>query len=197
VAVDVADFWRFLERSGEATTDPQRRAEWLEHRLSRVAPDHIVDFQIHVDTARRPIDTWDMLGAANQVMDGLCSGDSFWYFQPWLIGQGQHWWRHAAQHPDNLADLPAVQALAGRRPQDWPDSEWPHWEDLSSVAARAYDHVTGQDDGIDDALGKRGHRRPSDPEMAGMAWDIDNLVTIGRRLPRLSRMFPRHRHFHA
>jgi hypothetical protein len=123
--VDVADFWRFLERSGDATAHPRRRAQWLEHRLSRVAVDHIVDFQIHVDTARRPIDTWDMLGAANQVMDGLCSGDSFWYFQPWLIGQGQHWWRHAAQHPDNLADLPAVQALAGRRPQDWPDSEWP------------------------------------------------------------------------
>jgi hypothetical protein len=88
-AMDVADFWRFLERSGDATTHPRRRAEWLEHRHSRVALDHIVDFQIHVDTARRPIDTWDMLGAANQVMDGTCSGDSFWYLQPWLIGQGR------------------------------------------------------------------------------------------------------------
>ena len=113
-----------------------------------------------------------MLGAANQIMDGLCSGDSFWYFQPWLIGQGRHWWRHAAQHPDNLADLPAVQALAGRRPQDWPDPEWPDWDDLAHVAARAYDHVTGHitgnTDGIDDALHERGHRRPT-PTVAAVS----------------------------
>jgi hypothetical protein len=36
-----------------------------------VAPHHIVDFQIHLFAARRLIDTWDVLGAADLIMDGL------------------------------------------------------------------------------------------------------------------------------
>ena len=153
IAVDVEDFWRFLERSAEEVTDLRQRAAWLEQRLSRTALDHVVDFQVHLDTARRPIDTYDMWGAANQVMDGLCSGDAFWYFQPWLIGQGQRWWRRACQDPDNLADVPAVRALAGRGPHQWADTEWPHWEELADVAARVYD--TGHRSG-------RRHRRRSE-----------------------------------
>jgi Protein of unknown function (DUF4240) len=194
VTVDVEDFWRFLERSAEETTEPRRRSAWLEYRLSRLAPEHIVDFQIHLDTARRPIDTWDMLAAANVIMDGLCSGDSFWYFQPWLIGQGCRWWQHVAEDPDNLVDLPAVQALAGRRPQDWATIDWPHFEDLGYVASSAYDRRTGHDDGIDDALGERGHRRLSDPALGGRSWDTDSVAEIQRRMPRLSRLFPRHQY---
>ena len=48
VAVDMEDFWRFLERSHERETDPRREVEWLEHRLSRIAVEHIVDFRIHL-----------------------------------------------------------------------------------------------------------------------------------------------------
>ncbi|WP_426512946.1 DUF4240 domain-containing protein [Dactylosporangium sp. McL0621] len=192
--MNVADFWRFLELSARETTDLRHRAAWLEYRLSRIATEHIVDFQIHLDTARRPIDTWDMLGAGNLIMDGLCGGDSFWYFQPWLIGQGHHWWQHAVRNPDNLADLPAVQALAGRRPRQWPDAEWPQFEDLAYVASSAYDMRTGEGEGIDDALGERGHHRPSDPVMNGKPWDLDSLAEIQRRMPKLSRIFPRHHH---
>lgn len=59
-----------------------------------------MDFQAHLDAARRPIDTYAMWGAACQIMDGLCSGDGFWYFQPWLIGQGRDWYEHAVRDPD-------------------------------------------------------------------------------------------------
>jgi Protein of unknown function (DUF4240) len=194
VAVDIEDFWRFLERSGEEATDPRRRAEWLEYRLSRIGVDHIVDFEIHLHAARGPIDTSDMIGAANQIMDGLCSGDGFWYFQPWLIGQGRRWWQHAVQAPDNLADVPAVQALAGRRPQDWAKTEWPAWEELAAVAPAAYDRVTGEEEGIDDALSARGHHRRFDAVLAGRPWNSDSLADIERRLPRLCRLFPRHQH---
>ncbi|GAA3265378.1 DUF4240 domain-containing protein [Dactylosporangium vinaceum] len=192
--MDVEDFWRLLEHSAEESTHPQRRAEWLEYRLSKVALGHIMDFQIYLDTARGPIDTWNMLGGANLIMDGLCSGDSFWYFQPWLIGQGRRWWQHAAQNPDNLVDLPAVQNLAGRRPQQWPDAEWPHWEDLSAVASLAYDRRTGQEEGIYDALSERGHPCPSAPQMIGNIWNTDSPAEIEQRLPRLNRLFPRERY---
>jgi len=102
--MDIDGFWLFLERSARETTGPRQRIRWLEHRLSRVSRTHIVDFQVHLDATRRPIDTHAMWGAANLIMDGLCSDDAFWYFQPWLIGQGQHWYQLAARNPDNLAD---------------------------------------------------------------------------------------------
>ncbi|GAA2584417.1 hypothetical protein GCM10010435_72810 [Winogradskya consettensis] len=98
-----------------------------------------------------------------------------WYFQPWLIGQGRHWWQHAARNPDNLADIPAVQALANRDRDVLPDADWPHWEDLATVAANVHDHATGEEDSIDDALDRRGHRRPSDPCPTGTPWDADSL----------------------
>jgi hypothetical protein len=185
------DFWRLLEHSSNEEADPQRRAAWLEHRLDRIAAHHIVDFQIHVDAARRSIDTWEMLGAANLIMGGLCSGDSFWYFQSWLIGRGRRWWEHAVEHPDNLVDLPAVQALAGRRPEQWADADWPHWEDLNAVASLAYDRRTNQEEGIHDALAERGHHSPSDPQVIGRVWNTDDPAEIERRLPRLNRLFPR------
>jgi Protein of unknown function (DUF4240) len=195
--MDIEGFWLFLERSAHETADPEQRTRWLEHRLSRISRAHVVDFQIHLDTMRRPIDTYLMWGAANQIMDGLCSGDAFWYFQPWLIGQGQHWYQHAARHPDNLVDIPAVRALAGRRPSEWANSEWPDWEDLAHIAGHIHDQMTGEEDSIDDALAARGHRRPSDPNPTGQPWNHDNLAEIQRRLPQLANLFPRQRHVKA
>lgn len=195
--MDIDGFWIFLERSARETTGPQQRIRWLEHRLSRVSRTHIADFQVHLDTTRRPIDTYAMWGAAYLIMDGLCSGDSFWYFQPWLIGQGQHWYQLAARNPDNLAEVPAVRALADRRPRQWADTEWPEWEALANVARRAHDHVTGQKDSIDDALAARGHRSPFDPAPTDPAWDFDSLTEIQQRLPRLADLFPRQQYLKA
>lgn len=104
--MDIDGFWIFLERSARETTNPQERIQWLEYRLSRISRTHVEDFQVNLNIARRPIDTYAMWGAANLIMDGLCSGDSFWYFQPWLIGLGRHWHELAASNPDNLADIP-------------------------------------------------------------------------------------------
>jgi hypothetical protein len=47
--VNVAEFWQFLERSAEETTDPARRLDWLAYRLSHVSLEHIADFQVHLE----------------------------------------------------------------------------------------------------------------------------------------------------
>lgn len=195
--VDIDGFWLFLERSARETTGPQQRIQWLEHRLSRVSRTHVVDFQVHLEATRRPIDTYAMWGAANLIMDGLCSDDAFWYFQPWLIGQGQHWYQFAARNPDNLADIPAVRALAGRRPSQWANAEWPEWEELDYVASRVHDHVTGQEDSITDALAARGHRSFSAPAPTDPAWDFDSLTEIQQRLPRLASLCPGRQYLRA
>ena len=195
--MDIDGFWLLLERSARETTGPQQRTRWLEHRLSRVAPAHIVDFHVHLDTTRRPIDTYAMWGAACLITDGLCSDDGFWYFQPWLIGQGRHWYQLAVHNPDDLADVPAVRALAGRRPSQWGDEEWPEWEDLDYVASRIHDQVTGQENSIYDALAARGNRSRSAPAPSDPVWDFDNLSELQRRLPRLASAFPRQRYLNT
>ncbi|GAA4509256.1 DUF4240 domain-containing protein [Actinoallomurus oryzae] len=195
--MDIEEFWRFLERSGRETTDRDQRTRWLEYRLSRIPRTHIVDFQIQLDTARRPLDTHAMWGAAHQIMDGLCSGDGFWYFQPWLIGQGRQSWQHAAEDPDNLVDIPAVRTLAGRSPGEWAGAEWPQWEELAYVAGRAYDRISGREDSVDEALAARGHHRPSGPHPLDPRWDPDSLAEIQQRLPRLTSLFPRRQRLKA
>jgi hypothetical protein len=154
--MEIDGFWLLLEHSARETTDPRQRIRWLEHRLSNASRTDVVDFQVHLDTARRPIDTYAMWGADSLIMDGLCSADGFWYFQAWLIGQGQHWYQLAAHNPDNLAEVPAVRRLAGRRPSQWTEAEWPEWEELDYVASSVHDQVTGQEDSINDALAARG-----------------------------------------
>lgn len=80
--MDTGDFWFFLERSARETDGPQQRLQWLEYRLGRISRTHIVDFQAHLNAARRPIDTNAMWGAAYLITGSLCSADGFWYFQP-------------------------------------------------------------------------------------------------------------------
>ena len=138
-----------------------------------------------------------MWGAANLIMDGLRSDDAFWYFQPWLIGQGQPWHQRVADSPDNLADIPAIRALAGRRPNQWANAEWPQWEELDYIASRVHDHVTGQENSIADALAARGHRSRSVPAPTDPAWDFDSLTEIQRRLPRLAGLFLRQQYLQA
>jgi hypothetical protein len=195
--MDIDGFWTLLERSARETTNPKERLQWLEDRLSRISRTHVEDFQVSLNAARRPIDTNAMWGAANLIMDGVCSMDGFWYFQPWLIGQGQNWHELALRNPDNLADLPAVRALVGRRPGQWPDVEWPQWEELAYVAHRAHERITGQEDSLYDALAVRGQRSPSDPHPIDPAWDFDSLTEIQQRLPRLAGLFPRRRYLKA
>jgi hypothetical protein len=189
--MDVDEFWFFLERSARETESPQERTRWLEYRLSGVSRTHIADFQAHLNAARRPIDTYAMWGAACQIMDGLCSADGFWYFQPWLIGQGRKWYEHAARDPDNLADVPGVRVLSGRPSREWSGAQWPWWEELAYVALRVYDRLAGHEDSICQALARRGLRNPSGPAPADRSWDFDSLAEIQRRLPRIAELFPR------
>ena len=192
--MNVDEFWFFLERSARETGNPEERLQWLEGRLSRVSLTHVVDFQACLIAARTPVDTYALWGAACQAMDGLCSSDGFWYFQPWLIGQGRDWYEHAVRDPDNLADVPGVRALAGRRPREWSRTEFPTWEALAYAAPRVHGHRTGHEESIGSALAERGMRNPSGPEPADRPWNFDNRADVQRRLPRLAEMFPRRNH---
>jgi hypothetical protein len=186
--MDVDEFWLFLQRSREVTSDPDERLRWLALHLARSPLSRIVDFQILLNQIRRRSDTYDMWEAANLIFGGHCSTDSFWYFQAWLIGLGRDTFDLVVTDPDNLADVPEVRRLAERPMREWAD-EWPEWEALSYVAAGAFEEATGEEEGIYDAMAGRGHRNQSDPRPTGLSWNSRNSTEVVRRLPRLSRLF--------
>jgi hypothetical protein len=188
--MDVAAFWELIERSRQEASDPQARLGWLQRQLAQQPTAEIVDFQIWLDRVRRRADTWDMWGAAYLICDSLCSGDGFWYFQVWLIGLGHDAFERAVANPDNLASLPEVIRLAGRPVDDWSHDDWPDWESLSYVAWEAYEQLTGEEEGLSDAMEAQGHHSPSDPDPTGERWDFEDPAEAAQRLPRLSWMFP-------
>lgn len=175
------EFWALIERSGVITLDKNDRAEWLTEQLAAMPPDAVIDFELHLAAARKRVDTWLMWDAANHLMADRCSTDSFFYFQPWLVGLGRAAFERVAADPDALAELSEVRALAGRPLSDWTDDEWPEWESLNYVALYAYERVTGED-GLHEALQARGQSRVCDPAPDGDRPDYQPAA----RFPRLA-----------
>jgi hypothetical protein len=118
-------------------------------------------------------------------MEGFCSDDSFFYFQPWLVGLGRETFERVATDPDALADVPEVRRLAGRPVKEWTDEEWPEWELLNYVALEACEQVTGDEDGLEDGLEARGLERVCDADPEDEAWDHSSLEERTARVPRL------------
>ncbi|TDB83498.1 DUF4240 domain-containing protein [Actinomadura sp. KC216] len=191
--MDLDGFWGLIEQSRDHSPDPDARIAWLHDALARRPVADILDFQIRQDETRRRSDTYALWGAAYRVMGGLCSMDGFWYFQPWLIGQGRAAFTLVTAAPDLLVELPGIQRLAGRSPSDWADDEWPEWESFNYVAAEAFEHRTGVEGGLDEALSVRGHEIPYDTAPLDKGWDFDDPAEVARRLPRLSALFPLNR----
>jgi hypothetical protein len=189
-AVDTDGFWQLIERSARETSGKDERARWLVSKLARVPRHHILDFQICLDGCRRRLDTFELWGAAGLIFEGFCSDDSFWYFTVWVIGTGRQSFEEVCTSPDNLVDVPEVARLARRPRRTWSNEEWPAWELLGYVARKVYDEMTGEEDGLFDALEARGHISPSVPRPAGNWPDLRSPGGYERHYPRLSRMFP-------
>ena len=169
-----------------ATTSQRERTEWLTGQLVRLPAPAIIEFELHLTAQRKRVDTRLMWGAAWNIRQGWCSGDSFFYFQPWLVGLGRNAFEQVASNPDSLADIPQIRRLAGRPISDWSDDERPEWELLNYVALKAYQRATGENDGLDNALESQGLRRICDAAPKDDAWNYDDPDQRHVRLPRLT-----------
>ncbi|TDD83395.1 DUF4240 domain-containing protein [Actinomadura rubrisoli] len=188
--MDEDAFWELIERSRRHSPGPGARLAWLGDALAQRPLGEIADFQVRQDELRLRSDTNALWGAAYQILDGLCSMDGFWYFQPWLIGLGRDVFERVTADPDTLAELPAVQRLAWRPTQDWSDDEWPGWEGFNHLAAEAHERLTGTEGSLHEALEARGHDTPHDTAPRDPGWDFEDAAELARRLPRLSTLFP-------
>ena len=184
--MELEDFWTLIQGSPTVTMSPPGRTEWLTERLARLPVPAIIEFELHLTAQRKRVDTRLMWGAAWIIMQGWSSGDSFFYFQPWLVGLGHQTFERLAGNPDSLADTPQIRRLAGRPASGWSDEEWPEWELLNYVALNACDRATGGEDGLDNALQEQGLHRICDAAPEDDPWDYDDPDQRQTRLPRLT-----------
>ena len=182
-------FWTLVETSGRQTQNKQDRERWLRTRLTLLRGHAIIDFEILLDATRRRVDTYTHWGALHRII-GFASTDSFFYFQPWLIGLGRDAFERIAASPDQLADIPEIRKLADL-PRPWPNAVWPAWESLNYVALYAYQHIAGEQVDVRDVIHSHGQHLLCDPEPSGIAWNFEDDTEVRRCLPRLHQLFPR------
>jgi hypothetical protein len=184
--VELDDFWELIHRSAIVARSQRERTEWLTGQLAGLPVAAIIEFELHLTALRKRADTWLMWGAAWMIFQGWCSDDGFFYFQPWLVGLGYEAFERVTGDPDSLAEVPQVRRLAGRPTSQWSSDEWPDWEVLNYVARIACERVTGDENGLDDALEARGLHRISDVHPRDNPWDFDDPGQRYARLPRLA-----------
>ncbi|MFK3984008.1 DUF4240 domain-containing protein [Micromonospora sp. NPDC050397] len=188
--MDTDGFWELIERSALRADTPDDRLRWLTDRLAELPAAEIMDFTLRLDELRRRADSHLLWGAAYRICGGLCSDDGFHYFQAWLVGLGRDGFERVVRDPDELAELPAVQRLAGRALRDWAEDEWPSWEELDYVADEAYERITDGSEELDVVLERHGHDVQLTPEPSDERWNPRDPAEVVARFPRLARMFP-------
>ena len=131
---------------------------------------------MHAALYRR--DVW----AAAYLIAGGCSDDSFIDFRAGLIARGRDWYHRAAASPDSLAGHPAVADASRLR------GEPLFYEEVNYAAPRAFERVTGDYAGFNDAWRRyrdsRGHSDHT-PDM-DEDFDFEDAQQMRRRLPRLA-----------
>ncbi|GAA3206775.1 hypothetical protein GCM10010486_91670 [Nonomuraea roseoviolacea subsp. carminata] len=187
--MDVEEFWALMDEACaevdalDLDFDDRRDAigRACEERLVSRTPAEIVQFSLRQWQLRDHAYRYELWAAAF-LIEGWWSDDGFMDFREGLISLGRHWYERALADPDSLADHPAVRdggdVLIGN-------------EDFNRVAHRAYRRLTGEPDGLDEALAASPEARPlrAMTEPAGVRWDVADGDEMRRRLPRLAGIF--------
>ena len=186
------EFWYLIEASRRAESARDRREEFLRQRLWRAPRRHLLDFVQLLSATREPANTYRLWRAADIIMSGYCSTDSFHYFQMWLVGLGRDAYDAAIADPDTLAAVPEVQRLA-TLPRPWPDDEYPEWDSLEFIACEIGDQRTDIDGDIRDVVtDERGVHLRMDPNPDDLQWCQLDSAAVARQYPRLWDLFGEH-----
>ncbi|MFJ8440787.1 DUF4240 domain-containing protein [Kitasatospora griseola] len=179
--MDLSVFWELVESTLEAGA-PCDRTKLLVDRLGQLPLEEVLEFQLRLDEVRAPVDTRATVALAKLVAPGRLSDDGLWYFHAWLVGLGQDAHRLAVDEPDALADHPEFRRLAAET-----DRHLPGWETLDYCAADAWEALTGNEDGLEEAMLAQGHDSPLVADPDGEPWTAEQTAA---RLPKLTALFP-------
>ena len=136
--MDTAFFWKIMDYAFDKTKfDYKLKKQAILEQLIKLTPDQLVNFEIIFQQMNLKANTWNNL-AAQTIIEGGSSDDSFYYFRCWLISLGKKNFDETLKNPDYLASL------------DIPFNEetkttYCQFEELIPLSDHAYEIVTKKD----------------------------------------------------
>jgi len=170
------EFWRIIDYAKEKSNSNDLKAiELIPNILKDYEEVEIVEFEIIFETLIAKADDYKIM-AAEKIMTGSVTDDSYIYFRCWLIMQGEKVFEEALINPESLADLYSKDDLSSF-----------DCESLMYVADKAYTIKTGRDAYNDD----NGPRNVAYDK--GLSYDSPAQPTKGTdwKAEELPKMYPK------
>jgi hypothetical protein len=125
--------------------------------LGKNTESDIIDFEIILRTLLDDLDDYRIV-AAQKIMAGMVSDDSYLYFRCWIIGNGRDFFEKVLQVPDFITDR--IDAF-----------DFPSFESLLYISTQAFHDKTGREE--DEAFPR------SIASKRGLDYDFGPLKTKG------------------
>ncbi|WP_185816786.1 DUF4240 domain-containing protein [Hymenobacter metallilatus] len=174
--MDKTEFWELIESAKTRAKGNQNLQEQLLiSSLAKRSPEQIIEFECILREYLIAADDFGIL-AAQKIIDGYVTDDSYLYFRCWLIGEGQQVYQNALRAPDTLAAVVEEAYL--------------DFEALLVVADSAFEECIGQEaeagSSPRDIALARGLDYDSGSETKGEDWTENQLPKL---LPKLWKKF--------
>jgi hypothetical protein len=171
--MDKQEFWRVIDFAHQqAKVDEGLFENLLVKNLSQYSSEGIIEFECLLEQQLLAADDFKIM-AAQKIIEGSVTDDSYLYFRCWLISQGKNVFEEALRNPDSLANLDTEGTVA-------------EFEPLLYVSTQAYENKTGKhEEDVSfprNVASVRGLNYDSASGTKGEDWKEEQLPTL---LPKL------------
>lgn len=172
--MDEVEFWNIVSYANSIGRGNSKLQELIITRiLSGYQPDQIIEFELILRRKLIQANDFKIL-AADRIIDGPLTDDTYLYFRCWLIGLGEKTFTETMKDPDYLADV------IEKRVE-------PDFEGLLYVSTTAYQNRTGkktEDDSFPQnvAFDKGLDYDANSPKTTGQEWKEKDLPKLYPKL---------------
>lgn len=125
------EFWRIIDFARQqAKGDEQVHESLLVKNLRQYSPEAIIEFECILEQQLLAADDFKVM-AAQKIIEGSVTDDSYLYFRCWLVSQGQSIFEETLRNPDFLATIDTEATVA-------------EFEPMLYIATQAYKDRTGK-----------------------------------------------------
>lgn len=131
--INTEQFWSLIDKAVEISHgDNELKERFLTNELTKLSLEEIKNFEVAFRKSVINADDFKVM-AAEKIIEGYVSDDSYLYFRCWLIGQGKKVFEETLKNPDFLAKVVEK-------------GESTDFESLMYVATAAYSRKTGKEE---------------------------------------------------
>ena len=131
--INTDKFWSLVDNAVRASNgDEYLKEKYLTEELEKLSLDEIKDFEIAFRKCIIDADEFKIM-AAQKIIEGYVTDDSYLYFRCWLIGLGKNAYTETLKNPDHLATIVNKKEIC-------------EWERIMYVATEAYSKKTGKEE---------------------------------------------------